>query len=137
MSAPDPVRRFLGTGWRFPLRPDAAGGLAWSAGERSVEEAIWLILATAPGERPMLPRFGCGIHELVFETAAPAAFGAVAQAVRDALTRWEPRIDVEDVRVEPGAEAGVVDIRVDYRVRSTNAAGNMVYPFFIREGARV
>ena len=55
--------------------------------------------------------------------------------MRKALTEYEPRIDVLEVRVETGPEEpNKVLIRVDYRIRSTNSFHNMVYPFFIHEG---
>ncbi len=131
-------RRHLGRGWSFPLRVGPAGGLGFSEGERDVEEAIWIILGTAPGERPMRPRFGCGIHDLVFAPNSAGTRVRIQQAVRDALTRWEPRIDVLDVRVssEPGRPNRLL-IRVDYRIRSSNAFGNLVYPFYLREGEGV
>ena len=65
-------REWLGTGVRFPIRPGPDGGLAWSPGEQDVAEGIWMVLSTAPGERVMRPRFGCGIHELVFAGDSPA-----------------------------------------------------------------
>jgi phage baseplate assembly protein W len=128
-------RDFLGTGWKFPVRVNARGGLSFSSGEQKIEESIWLILATAPGERQMLPAFGCGIHSYVFAPNSPTTHGHIAHEARRALTAWEPRIDVRDVRVE--AAAGTDNqllIRVDYVVRSTNVVQNLVYPFFIREG---
>ena len=133
---PTDVRKFLGTGWKFPVRITAGGGLAFSSGEPSVEEAIWILLGTARGERQMLPRFGCGIHEMVFAPNNPATRGAIAQLVKDALTEWEPRIDVLDVDVSsPSEEGNMILIRVDYRIRSNNAFGNLVYPFYINEDA--
>jgi len=132
---------FLGTGWRFPLRVDAHGGLAYGSGERSVAESVWLVLATARGERQMRPRFGCGIHDLVFTGDSPPGRAALAHLVREALTEWEPRIDVLDVRVEPGDPALPSDtlllIHVDYRLRSNNALHNLVYPFYAVEGEGV
>jgi phage baseplate assembly protein W len=127
------TRAFLGTGWRFPTRVNPRGGLSWSSGEQNIQEAIWLILATAPGERPMLPGFGCGMHLYVFAPNTPSTRASVAHEVRQALARWEPRIDVLDVRAA-APEENVMLIAVDYRVRSTNAFGNLVYPFFIHEG---
>src|ERR1700742_4090518 len=122
---PNP-RKFLGTGWKFPVRTTAAGGLAFSSGEQSVEEAIWILLGTARGERQMLPRFGCGIHDLVFAPNSPATRGAIAQLVKDALSEWEPRIDVKDIdHSSPSEEGSVILIRVDYRIRSNNAFGNL------------
>lgn len=129
------ARDFLGTGWRFPVRVNPRGGLSFSSGERDIQEAIWIVLATAPGERQMLPDFGCGIHAYVFAPNNTTTHGNVAHEVRQALTKWEPRVDVADVRVESSAdEPNKILIRVDYRVRSTNAFHNLVYPFYIREG---
>ena len=78
---------FVGAGWAFPLRTDATGGIALVAREREIEEAIRLILGTAPGERPMRPEFGCRIHDHVFAPANAATAGAIAYDVRAALER--------------------------------------------------
>lgn len=127
---------FQGRGWNFPVKPGPAGGLALVGGEEKIRQSIWLILSTAPGERQMRPEFGCGIHDLVFEPNTAALHGLVQARVRDALVRWEPRIDVTDVRVEAPPEArNYLLVRVDYRIRSNNAFYNLVYPFFINEGA--
>lgn len=128
-------REFLGTGWRFPIRPNAAGSLTWSYGEQKVAESIWLVLSTALGERVMRPRFGCGVHDLLFAGDTNATRAAAAHSVREALTTWEPRVDVLDVRVEEGGDAGTeLVVFVDYRVRSNNAVHNLVYPLYAVEG---
>ena len=88
------------SGWKFPIRVNPHGGLSFSSGEQKVQESIWLILATAHKERQMLPKFGCGIHGAVFASNSAATRAALSQSVRQALSRFEPRIDVLDVRVE-------------------------------------
>ncbi|WP_424710026.1 GPW/gp25 family protein [Kitasatospora acidiphila] len=109
-----------------------------TSGAEKVRQSIWLILATAPGERRMRPDFGCGIHDLVFQANTTALHGVVTQRVRDALVTWEPRIDVLDVTVEaPPDAANVLLIRIAYRIRATNTAHNLVYPFFLSEGTGV
>jgi phage baseplate assembly protein W len=134
MSTPSITRKFLGTGWKFPVRITPAGGLAFSSGEQNVEEAIWILLGTARGERQMLPRFGCGMHDMVFAPNDPATRGSIAHLVKDALNEWEPRIDVLDVDVSSPSDVGnTILIRVDYRIRSNNSFGNLVYPFYINE----
>lgn len=130
-------RQFLGKGWQFPIRVNASGGLSYSSDEQLVQESIWIILGTAKGERQMLPRFGCGIHDLVFSPNNPTTYGTIAGQVRTALTTYEPRIDVLDVRVEDGGQENLLLIHVDYRIRSNNALYNQVYPFYITEGAGV
>jgi phage baseplate assembly protein W len=130
------TRDFLGTGFKFPLQVNAHGAIATVQHEERVAESIALILGTAQAERVMLPNFGCGIHRLVFEPNNDRTQGRVAQLVRRALVDSEPRIDVLDVRVQSSLdEPNLLLIRVDYRIRSTNAFHNLVYPFFLREGA--
>jgi phage baseplate assembly protein W len=127
---------FLGRGWAFPVKPLPNGQLAYASGEDKIRQSIWLILSTAPGERQMLADFGCGIYDLVFEPNSSALRDIVETKVRDALVRWEPRIDVEDVRAETFPEArNQLLIRIDYRIRGNNALYNLVYPFFLNEGA--
>ena len=129
-------RDLIGRGVPFPVRPTERGRLVLLGGEEKIRQSLWLILATAAGEREMRPAFGCGIHDLVFEANTAALRGMVRDKVREALTRWEPRIDLVDVRVETPAEArNYLLISIDYRVRANNALFNLVYPFFLDEGA--
>lgn len=129
------ARDHLGRGFGLPLLPDADGRLRLVGGEDRIRQSIWIILSTAPGERLMRPDFGCGIHDLVFEANTAALQGMVQARVRDALTRWEPRIDVLDVRVTTDdSQRNHLFISVDYRIRRNNAFFNLVYPFFVNEG---
>jgi phage baseplate assembly protein W len=126
---------FLGQGWSFPIRPTLDGRLAYASHAEKIRQSIWIILSTAPGERQMLPEFGCGIHDLVFQPNTAAMRGLVQELVRSALIRWEPRIDVMDVHVDTPPEArNYLLIHVDYRIRDHNAFYNLVHPFFINEG---
>lgn len=129
-------RDFLGVGWKFPLQVTAAGRIAQSRYEQRIEEAIYLILSTAKGERVMMPEFGCGIHELVFAPNNVQTRTLVVQQVREALVAHEARVDVLDVTAESSAgQPNLLLVRVNYRVRANNALGNLVYPFYINEGS--
>lgn len=126
---------FLGRGLAFPVRPNQTRSLPVAAGAEKVRQSIWLILATAPGERRMRPDFGCGIHDLVFQANTTALHGTVAERVRTALLTWEPRIDVLDVTVEAPVDAtNTLLIRVSYRITANNTIHNLVYPFYLTEG---
>lgn len=128
-------RAFLGTGWRFPVRADSRGALRTVSGESDIEEAIRLVVGTAKGERVMRPDFGCGIHEFTFASVNTTTRTLVEESVRDALVRWEPRIEVLDVSTSTtDLSAGRLLVSLDYRVRSTNAERNLVYPFYLTEG---
>ena len=122
---------FLGVGWKFPIAADG-GRIAMCAAEESVRESIWIILATARGERQMRPDFGCGIHDLLFAVNSAETAGRVASDVREALTLWEPRIDLENVDVTSDPlEPSRMLIQIEYRVISTNNRFNLVYPFYL------
>lgn len=129
------TKDFLGTGWNFPIQVGPDGRLAYADGPEKIRQSIWIILGTATGERQMLIDFGCGIHDLLFQANTAALRGMVAEKVQTTLTRWEPRIDIVDVRVETEPDLpNRLLIYVDYRIRTNNAFYNLVYPFFINEG---
>ncbi|MGA3154622.1 MAG: GPW/gp25 family protein [Streptosporangiaceae bacterium] len=122
---------FTGRGWAFPLRLDSAGSFVLSGGEQEIEEAIRLILGTCYGERPQRPEYGCGIHDLVFDTVNAALAGKVAAQVRASLTRWEPRIEIAEVSATPvHGQPHVLGITIAYRIRATNDRRNLVFPFY-------
>ena len=123
---------FIGRGWAFPIRTDATGGIALVAREHEIEEAIRLILGTAPGERPMRPDFGCRINDFVFDSADGRTAHDVSIEVRRSLARWEPRIEVEDVVVsfDPSNQT-VLYIDIRYSIRHANDRRNLVFPFYV------
>jgi uncharacterized protein len=125
------ARSFLGRGWGFPIKVDAAGKITRAEYEESVRQSIWIILGTAKGERVMRPDFGCSIYDLVFEVNNPTTAARVSHAVRDALLFFEPRIDVIDVEVRPDVDGTVMLISIDYQVRATDNVFNLVYPFYL------
>ena len=48
-----------------------------------------------------------------------------------------PRIEVLDVTVDEAATLqGELLVQLQYRVRATNQVGNLVFPFYFREGGR-
>lgn len=120
-------KEFLGRGWSFPFRFDAASGaVEFSEFEENIRQCITVILATRPGERQMLPAFGCRIHELLFAPNTTTT-GLIAEGhVRDALERWEPRVEVESVSAAPDS-TGALRVEVLYRIIATDSVQNVVH----------
>jgi uncharacterized protein len=126
------VTEIIGSGLAFPLQVDRRGGIALARDEQDIDQAIQLILGTAPGERPMRPEFGCGVHEFVFDTIDAGTVGRMEEAIRSALKRWEPRIEVRSVSFDVShAGEGLLTIDIGYTVRATNTDRNLVYPFYV------
>lgn len=127
-------KAFLGSGWNFPIQPDANGEVALAAFEKDIRQAVQIILGTAPGERVMRPDFGAGLNALVFEPLNTTTMALVRHRVEEALIIWEPRIDSTTVQVTAAPPLGRLDIEIRYRVRATNTFYNLVYPFYLMEG---
>jgi Bacteriophage baseplate protein W len=147
---------FIGRGWRFPIKINARGLLEWSDGPRRIEDAIWIIIKTALGERLMRPTFGAGVDDFVFQANSEINRVQLATVIKSALLQWEPRIDLDDVRVESGWQAtdsrledldsaqamkdrstaldSQVNVTIEYRLRTTNEIFNVVFPFYLEEG---
>lgn len=114
------------------MQVDPSGSLALASERESTDSAIRVILSTAPSERVMRPAFGCRIWDLLFEPVNANTMGLMAEATRQAIAQWEPRVDVEDVKVVPDPDdAAIVRIHIAYRVRTTNDRRNLVYPFYV------
>lgn len=123
---------FVGNGWTYPLRVGPRGGVALVAGAEKINVALNMIISTAPGERVMRPEFGCRIWDMVFAGTDPNSRGLMAQMVRDAIARWEARVDLEQVvvKVDPDHPSRVL-IDVAYVIKATNDRRNLVYPFYV------
>ena len=108
------------------------GVLPGIIGTIQAAEAIKLILMTSPGERPMRPRFGCRIHDLVFTPTDPTTAGRMEFEVRSALQMWEPRIDVNEIDILFDTEdPALLYIDIRYSIKHTNDPRNLVFPFYM------
>lgn|SRR5512140_1076710 len=128
-------KEILGTGWAFPLLPDATGALGYSSAEANIEQALKLVLLTHLGERVMRPAFGSEVRSYVFAPGSVRYLGLVKTAVGEAIRDWEPRVELLDVQVdvEPRQPERVL-VSIDYLVRRTNAKANLVFPFYLPGG---
>lgn len=131
-------KEYLGRGLAFPVQLTPKGEIALVSAEQDIEQSIRIILSTMPGERLMRPEFGCRVHELLFEPQDATTEGLIVYYVEQALGRWEPRIEVQEVRVvRDGYDTGVLLVEIDYRIKSTHDERSIVYPFYIMAEAEV
>jgi hypothetical protein len=124
--------RFLGTGWTFPVVPGAGGALGLTGGPEKVAQSIRIILDTEPGERVMRPSFGCGLRRYLMKPNSVATRSLIQTDVEGALVRFEPRISLREVRVDPGDDPAQVLIRIAYVHVRDGSPGNLVFPFYLQ-----
>ncbi|GIK66483.1 MAG: hypothetical protein BroJett018_42770 [Chloroflexota bacterium] len=126
------TKDLIGRGWAFPPQIDNRGQLALTQGDSEIQQAIQIILGTSPGERVMRPDFGCRIQELVFAPNNLETCALAERYVREALGRWEPRINLTKVKAEPHYENnGVLMIEVSYSIKTTQDPRSLVFPFYL------
>lgn len=127
---------FLGTGWSFPPSFDkTARFVRMSSDEKDIRESLLVLLSTRPGERIMVPGYGCSLESLLFESINLTLTAQITDLIRTAILYYEPRIDLENVTLdETHILDGRIDIILNYRIRTTNSRQNMVYPFYRNEG---
>lgn len=130
------VKRYLGRGWKFPVRVDKqTGRIVMSEQEEDIAEAVKIILLTRKGERAMQPEFGSNAYKFVFGSMQVTSVKMIEEEIKESLVQWEPRIkDIEvSSRFDPG-NPNKLFLNISYTVRSTNNPFNLVFPFYINEG---
>ena len=128
----DVVEVWTGTGVRLPFLPTEGGALGWLGGLDLIRQSVTTILDTEPGERIMLPGFGCGLRRYLMAPNNLTTRTGLANDIRSALETWEPRIQVLDVSVTPGEDPYLVWVDIAYVRRADLRADNLVYPFYLR-----
>jgi phage baseplate assembly protein W len=129
-------------GWRYLLpdvdAPETAAGLQYSpAGavdmirdDAAVRQGLLLLILTTPGERVMRPTYGCHLRRLLFSPNDDTTAGLAIHYVRNAVERWEPRIEILslDASRDPD-DPTALEIVLEYRVRATQHANQIVVTY--------
>ena len=122
----------VGSGWVFPPKIDAQGGLALTNEISELEQSMIIILTTSPGQRVMRSTFGCRLHELVFAPNNSQTAARARRFVEDALRMWEPRVTVVEVEARPDPDnAASLLITIQYEVKATHDRRSLVHPFYL------
>ena len=132
-------KTFLGIGWKFPPSFDKrTGSVVLVSEEEDIRESLLILLSTKPGERVMLPDYGCDLTFSVFESIDSTLINEIKRKIEFSVLYYEPRIILDDIKIEPDTEnEGLLMIELIYTVRKTNKRSNMVYPYYIIEGTDV
>ena len=129
---------FLGTGWSFPPEFSIRAGVRMVSAEEDIRQSLYIVLATAPGERVMRPGFGAGIKQQVFESIDETTITILKDVISRAILFYEPRVELIAINADTTlAMEGRLDFSIDYLIISTNTRHNIVYPYYCLEGSDV
>lgn len=128
-------QRFLGRGWSFPVTFAGQGrSVVIAEAEEDVRQSLEILLSTSLGERVLNPTFGWKRDALMFEPLSTSFAAYLAREIENAILFFEPRIELNVVNFENATNReGLVLIRLDYTVRTTNTRTNLVFPFYVTQ----
>lgn len=113
--------RLFGRGMAFPPKV-VNGRVPFSEGEQNIRDAIRIVLLTDQRERIRLPQFGGTLRQFLFEPNTVATRQRIQNQIELALARWEPRIAVQSIAVEPdAADPQAAIATITYRLVATQA----------------
>jgi len=128
-------RSFLGTGWNFPPSFDmTTGSVLMVSNAEDIAQSLQILLSTRPGERVMLPQYGCNLDVFLFEPITTTLIAYVKELIHTAVLYFEPRINLDLITINTEqVNDGVILISLDYTILATNSRFNLVYPFYLNE----
>lgn len=131
-------KAFLGRGWKFPVQFNwQTKSVKMSVAEEDIEESLFILLNTIKKERLMRPEFGCNLMPMVYENMDNSLYSALKDDIKNAITLYESRIEVANIRLDEEMREGVIYIEVEYIVRITNSRQNLVFPFYVTQGTEI
>jgi phage baseplate assembly protein W len=126
---------FLGTGWSFPPAfNQQLGTVSMLQDEADIQSSLEVLLSTRLGERVMQPTYGCNLDELLFEPLTTTLKTYIGDLIRTAILFHEARITLNKLDMtESNDLEGLVLIKLEYTVKSTNSRYNYVFPYYKNE----
>lgn len=140
MAAGGDQLTIIGRGWRFPPAFDRGVlGVAMTATVHDeIDQSLSVLFATRPGERIMLPGYGCDLRQFLFRAIDSSTAAEIKDAIGTAILRWEPRITVNSITVD-GRDYldGRLLLSVEYTINTTNSRTNRVFPLYLQEATNL
>ncbi|MEE9361204.1 MAG: GPW/gp25 family protein [Cellulophaga sp.] len=131
---------FLGRGWSFPPTFYNYGGIGIGMVENEVDiqQSLEVLLSTGVGERIMLPEYGCDLQTYLFESISNSKMHLISEIIRTAIIDYEPRIILNEILIDQSDyQDGIIRVKIDYSIESTNTRFNLVFPYYKVEGTHL
>lgn len=131
---------FLGKGWSFPptFNKLKSGGIEMVSNETDIKQSLEILLNTSLGERIMLPEYGCDLNFYLFESISVSKMHFLKEMIRTAIINFESRINLNDVIIDhTDYLEGIIRVKLDYTIETTNTRFNLVFPYYKIEGTDV
>lgn len=120
------TRTFSDLDAAFSLSPRTRD-VATKTDDNAIRGALRNLLHTRHYERPFAPEIGCQLHNVLFEPNDILSNAVAERTIRDAISKFEPRVQVMNVQVH--GEDNEIFIQIDYKIRNTEQPGTFTTTF--------
>ena len=100
-----------------PLNNDLIGVKNDTAIARSIRNLV----LTNPGERFFNPNLGSRVYESLFDNVDEISAASIKDEIEETIIKHEPRVKVQDIRVNPDYDNHTFDVTIVYDIVGTDA----------------
>jgi phage baseplate assembly protein W len=93
--------------------------------EFAIKNSLINIFNTIPGQRFLLPRFGCNLIGYVFKPVTEIIGRQIGSEILRAIELWEPRVDVNNVNVVGNPDIQQYDIDISITIPNLKIKTNL------------
>ena len=84
--------------------------------ESAIARSVRNIVFTVPGEKPFDEDFGSQISQALFENINDISANIIKSEIKSSLLRYEPRVNVREVKVEPNFDQNEFNATIIYEI---------------------
>ena len=84
--------------------------------ENAIARSVRNLILTTQGERPFQPVLGSNVNNLLFENMDKLTAAALKDEIRNTIENYEPRVEIEDIIVDPNFENNEFNVTIQYYI---------------------
>jgi phage baseplate assembly protein W len=88
--------------------------------EEAIKFSVKNLILTKNYEKPFHPEIGCQVNAMLFENFSPTVENVIKQTISDVITKFEPRVTMQDVRIRNREEINELEVEVYFKINSTD-----------------
>lgn len=111
------TRTFVDLDGAFSVNPKTRD-VAAKYDDNAIRGALRNLIHTKHYDRPFQPQIGCQLHNLLFENMDAFTLSVAERTIREAITKFEPRVDLLNVSVV-ARESNELFIEVVYKIKNS------------------
>jgi len=92
------------------------------------QQNIKMIVLTNPGERVMVPDFGVGIRNYLFEQETPFLVSDIRTRIGTQVEKYAPFIKIRELNIDIDSNNGFLSVQIKYAVPAGGIVSDLTIP---------